>query len=216
MKPHWHTVAPLLKEALHKLMAAEEFQDFRLVGGTALSLQLGHRMSIDIDLFTDSPYGSIDFDGIEGLLHKQFAYVSHSVTNLVAMGQSYFVGPDEHENLKLDVYYTDPFIRPIEQTDGIRMGSTEEIVAMKMDVIQRGGRKKDFWDLHELMDDFSIESMLVLHAERYPYNHEPDTIRKRLVEFNGADEDPDPLCLRGKHWELIKYDFVEAYGGGFK
>lgn len=215
MSLHWHTVAPILEESLRKLMAAEEFQDFRLVGGTALSLQFGHRMSIDIDMFTDSPYGSIDFGRIEGFLRRAFSYVSDSATNLVAMGQSYFVGPDQHDNLKLDVYYTDPFIRPIQKVDGIRMASTEEIVAMKVDVVQRGGRKKDFWDLHELMDDYPIESMLALHDERYPYNHQADTIRNHLVDFTRADEDPDPFCLRGKHWELIKYDFVDAYGGGF-
>ena len=47
------------------LMAAEAFAAFRLVGGTALSLYRGHRMSIDIDLFTDAEYDSVDFEAID-------------------------------------------------------------------------------------------------------------------------------------------------------
>lgn len=64
-KLHYNTVSPLLSEVLKSLMRANEFSDFRLVGGTALSLHLGHRMSIDIDLFTNAPYGSINFDAID-------------------------------------------------------------------------------------------------------------------------------------------------------
>jgi len=59
---HWKTVNGLLRETLLLLMKSKEFDKFRLVGGTALSLQLGHRISVDIDLFTDADYGSIDFD----------------------------------------------------------------------------------------------------------------------------------------------------------
>ena len=49
-------------------------KDFVLVGGTSLSLQLGHRISIDIDLFTDSPYGSVDFTAIQEMLRKRFNF----------------------------------------------------------------------------------------------------------------------------------------------
>lgn len=76
---HWNTVRPLLKEALATIMQNDIFQAFRLVGGTSLSLQLGHRKSDDIDLFTDEPYGSIDFAVIDKFLRKTFPYVSDPV-----------------------------------------------------------------------------------------------------------------------------------------
>ncbi len=211
-KIYWHTVSPLLTEALHQLMEAEALQSFRLVGGTSLSLQMGHRMSIDIDLFSDSLYGSLDFGNIDSILRKTFSYVDDTGIGLVAMGKSYIIGHSEQENLKLDIYYTDTFIRPALETKGVRLATVEEIVAMKLDIIQRGGRKKDFWDIHELMDHYSLDTMLALHAERYPYTHEPDLIRKNLTDFSKADEDPDPHCLRGKYWELIKYDLATTYG----
>ena len=72
---YWNTVNKTLKDSLLLLMKKEEFASFRLVGGTALSLHLGHRVSVDIDLFTDEPYRSIDFDAIEACLKNSFAYV---------------------------------------------------------------------------------------------------------------------------------------------
>lgn len=58
MNLHYETVSPLLKETLQKLVNSPIFKDFTLIGGTCLSLQLGHRRSIDIDLFTDIDYGT--------------------------------------------------------------------------------------------------------------------------------------------------------------
>jgi len=72
---YYSTVTELLRSILIKLMAAKEFKDFRLVGGTALSLQLGHRVSVDIDLFSDCDYGSIDFEAIESYLIMNFPYI---------------------------------------------------------------------------------------------------------------------------------------------
>lgn len=90
------------------------------------------------------------------------------------------------------------------------MATAEEIIAMKIDVIQRGGRKKDFWDLHELLPHYKIESMLSLHEKRYPYNHNRELILQNLISFKQADYDFDPICLRGKYWQFIKEDIEEA------
>ena len=74
-KLYYETVTPLLLESLNKLMKLEVFRPFKSVGGTALSLQIGHRLSVDIDLFTEEPYGSIDFQNIESILNQNFKYV---------------------------------------------------------------------------------------------------------------------------------------------
>lgn len=202
----FNTVSPNLLSALEACMCGEVFKNFRLVGGTSLSLQLGHRMSVDIDLFTDALYGSIDFKEIEYFLNQHFSYVSTNNTAIVGMGRSYFVGRSVEKAVKIDIYYTDPFINDSLEVDGIRMATLEEIIAMKLDVVLRGGRKKDFWDIHELIPSYSFAEMLDLHLKRYPYNHNPSLIRKMMIEFDKADADFDPKCLRGKHWDLIKLD----------
>jgi hypothetical protein len=206
----WNTVDPILRAVLADTMTEPLFEPFRLVGGTALSLLLGHRKSVDIDLFTDAPYESIDFDAIDIRLRGKYAYVSDPTTGPVGFGRSYFIGEDAQHAVKVDIYYTDPFIRGQVLVDAVRMASTEEIAAMKMNVIQRGGRKKDFWDIHELLDHYSLNAMIALHGERYPYDHEEQVIREKFIEFDHADDDLDPICLRDKHWEIIKLDLLES------
>jgi hypothetical protein len=153
---YWHTVSSPLKDLLSQLMRSNLFRPFRLVGGTALSLQLGHRISVDIDLFTDAPYNTIDFDKIDRHLRNRFKYVTTPISIPIGMGRSYFIGPSEAAAIKLDLYYTDPFIHPELVIERIRMATLEDIIAMKIDVVQRGGRKKDFWDLHEIMEQYTI------------------------------------------------------------
>jgi len=208
-KLYYNTVTPLLLSILKTLMAAEAFNAFRLVGGTALSLHKGHRLSVDIDLFTDALYDSIDFKAIDAFLRAKYPYVDTSSYDVIGMGKSYYVGNDKSDCIKLDLFYTDPFIENIQLIDNIRLASAEEIIAMKVDVVLRGGRKKDFWDLHEMKEDYSLEQMLALHEKRYPYNHNPELIIHNFTDFTGADTDFEPVCLRGKHWEIIKLDMMD-------
>jgi Nucleotidyl transferase AbiEii toxin, Type IV TA system len=207
---YYNTVSSLLLSTLQDLMKTPVFDDFRLVGGTSLSLQLGHRQSIDIDLFTDSIYDSVDFRLIDDYLRKNYAYVDTFKTDIVGMGKSYYIGNSKNECIKLDLFYTDPFIKPFLMVDGLRLASLEEIAAMKIDVVSRIGRKKDFWDIHELMDKLTIEDMLHLHEERYPYSHNKQEIIINFRNFENADTDFDPVCLRKKYWEIIKLDLIEA------
>lgn len=208
----WDTVNDLLKECLLKLMAAEEFSAMRLVGGTALSLHLGHRMSIDIDLFADSQlYGKLDFDSMEKFLIDHFAYVEGDFGAKPGIGRSYLIGSSKDNVVKLDLYYSqDPFFQDFILEDGVRLATVEEIIAMKVDVVQRGGRKKDFWDLHELLPDYPITDMIELHRKRFEWTHDPVLIRKNFTDFSVADSDFDPICLRKKEWEFIKEDFLKS------
>jgi hypothetical protein len=83
-------------------MSLNELKPFQLVGGTSLSLLLGHRMSIDIDLFTDAGYDSIDFNKIDNLLQENFPVVEMGLSGNISMGKSYFVGTSANNLIKLD------------------------------------------------------------------------------------------------------------------
>jgi hypothetical protein len=208
-KLYYNTIKEELHTVLTRLMAADEFEAFRLVGGTSLSLQLGHRISVDIDLFTDAGYKSIDFDAIDKFLHKNFPYVDSPSFGEVAFGKSYYVGQNADRAVKVDMYYTDPYIRPAQQVDGIRLAHIEDIAAMKLEVVGNGGRKKDFWDLDELSQIYSLEQMLGFYEERYPYSYTKEEILKSLVSFESADEESDPVSLRDKPWQLIRLDIED-------
>jgi predicted nucleotidyltransferase component of viral defense system len=207
---YWNTVNDLLKHVLTVLMEHKLFHSFRLVGGTSLSLQIGHRMSDDIDLFTDATYESIDFEAIDKFFRDTFGYVSEISKGPVGMGLSYLIGTTKEDAVKLDLYYVDPFIQPAIHFGVYRLATVEEIIAMKVDIVQRKGRKKDFWDIHELMERYTFTQMIELHKKRYPYNHDAQLIIANLADFEKADRDFEPRCLRGKYWEFIKLDIVQA------
>jgi predicted nucleotidyltransferase component of viral defense system len=190
-------------------MQEKAFEDFRLVGGTALSLYRGHRMSVDIDLFTDKIYGSVNFDAIDAYLRQTYPYVDTNDFAEIGFGKSYYIGDSPENCIKLDLFYTDPFIGEVMLTDTIRLATVEEIIAMKLDVISRMGRKKDFWDIHELKNNFTMAEMFALHEKRYPYTHDKELLINNFTDFSEADDDFEPDCLRGKHWELIKLDIIE-------
>ena len=76
----YQTVKPILRSTLERLMEIDEFNPFRLVGGTSLSLRYGHRMSDDIDLFTDAEYGSLT-----SIYCKIFSAVSFHIVRAIAV-----------------------------------------------------------------------------------------------------------------------------------
>ncbi len=208
---HWNTVTPKLKTALLKLMNGQPFADFRLVGGTALSLYWGHRMSVDIDLFTDALYGTVDFKLLEDYIKQSFPYVQGDFGAHSGIGKSYLIGENQESAIKLDIYYAmDPFYQPLNEIDGVKMATVEEILAMKVDVVQRLGRKKDFWDLHRGLEDYTIDEMISFHKQRFEWTHDEGLIRSNFTNFTLAEEDFDPVCLDGREWVFIKEDMESA------
>ncbi len=213
---HYETVTPLLKEVLDDIMQESLFDPFLLVGGTSLSLRFGHRMSIDIDLFTNALYGSLDFSLLEEFLKNNFDYYyCTDNTGLVSFGRSYYVGESEKNHIKIDLFYQDEIIDSGDVIDNIRIASIADVIAMKVDVVARGGRKKDFWDLHELLNYYSLSEMLEFHKERFEYTHDRNQIINSFSSFDDAEHDIDPICLKGKVWELIKLSFMRELEKNF-
>ena len=122
------------------------------------------------------------------------------------------MGESEFGNIKVDMFYHDDIVEPYETIDGIRLVTMNDVAAMKTDVVARKGRKKDFWDLHELLNYYTIEQLLDLHRQRHEWDHDRQAIISNFTDFSLADEMLDPICLRGKDWGLIKLDFHESIG----
>lgn len=196
-------------EILHKLMRFGKLSSFRLVGGTALSLQFQHRQSNDIDLFTDQKYGNVNFSEIDALLRKNFSYADTGNSFKGGPGIMYFIGKSAEDCVKLDIFHTDPFIRPMVIINNIRMASPEDIAAMKLEIISGGGRKKDFWDIAELLDRYPLSDLIGFYKEKYPC-FEIKKVITGLTDFAEAEEMDDPICLKNRIWEIIKLDIKES------
>lgn len=120
------------------------------------------------------------------------------------------IGPGKDGTVKTDIInWTADFIFPVNEVEGIRLAKMEEIALMKLDTISRGGRKKDFWDMSEILEYHTLSFLLELYPKKYPYHNIEDVV-KGMKDFTIAEEMPDPICLKGRHWDLIKVEMQEA------
>lgn len=211
MNLHYETVSPDLLKSLRKLMGSPAFSPFYLVGGTALSLRLGHRISVDIDLFSDIPYGTLDLASIKRELSKLFPHTDNlDCLDSRNMIYTIYVGDNRDSEIKLDLCYDDHPIFPIETIDGIRMASVKDIAAMKMLSITTGCRRKDYWDIHELLRYHSLSDMISWGTKRYPYSLTENEIIDTLAEVWNLSDRTDVITLRGNFWEFIADDITDV------
>jgi hypothetical protein len=188
------TISPTCLTLLQELMQLPELQSFRLAGGTALSLQYGHRISIDLDIFTDH---SFDIAELEMVLRQQYPTFIKDFSN--RMGFFAYIN-----DVKVDlVNWSIPFIRPAIDWKGIRLCTPEEIAAMKLEALNTRQVKKDYYDIFELLKYFSMAQIVGFYRERYPYNNAKSPIAF-LVAAHLADETPEPEMLYNLDWQTVK------------
>lgn len=191
------TVEPNTFSLLKQLMEMPELQDFHLVGGTALSLLYGHRMSVDLDLFSNKPFEN---ENIIDILSTKFGASFENRSKNARFGIFCFI-----DDVKVDIVrHPHPLIRPEIIIDGIRMFSTEDIIAMKVQAILGRGKKKDFWDIAELLKHFSIEDFAKFHKEKYITQNLLVTVPQAITYFLDADESEDPISLNNQTWESVQ------------
>lgn len=190
------TVEPRTYALLESLLKIGELNNFSLVGGTALSLLYGHRKSVDLDLFSPEDFNN---EVIIDLLIRNFG-------DDVSVRQSTFFGIFCYiDDIKVDlVKYKHPVIRPAVVKEGIRMFSVEDIIAMKVQAILGRAKKKDFWDIAELLNHFEVKDFVELHKEKFSTQNLLITVPQAMVYFEDADEDENPISLKGQTWESVK------------
>ena len=211
MNLHYKTVSPVLVDCLQKLMAHPAFKDFYLVGGTSLALQRGHRLSIDIDLFTCIPYGQMKTDEIEAALIEMFPYTDRiDELHNSQMVYSLYIGDNKEDCVKLDLCYDDDLIFPLIEVDGLRIASEKEIAAMKIQAItQVEQRRKDFWDIHELLESYTLSEMIYWGVERYPWSVTKESVKDGIERLPLIKDYTEVVCLKGKYWEFIVEDLLD-------
>jgi len=193
---HLETVDGQSLAILEQLMKISQLQSFSLVDGTALSLMYGHRISVDLDLFTNEKFEN---EKIISSLHEHFGQEFY-VRSATGFGIFGFIG-----DLKIDIVrFPHPVIRPIIETEGIRMYSPEDIIAMKVQAILGRGKKKDFWDIAELLKHFTVKDFVSFHKEKYSTQNLLITVPQAMTYFDDADDGEDPISLKKQTWNSVK------------
>lgn len=201
----YRTIYPKTLELLKKLMLLSELQDFFLVGGTALALHLGHRISKDIDLFTQKDF---DTKKLFSKLNKQFEISDLTEDNNTLNFNIIF--PEKSDNsIKIDlIKYSYPLINPIFEIDKIRLLSVEDIIPMKLSAVTGRGSKKDFYDIFYLLKSYSFNKMFELFKKKFPNTNEFH-ILKSLTYFEDADIEPNPQMTEKTDWNIVKTKIKE-------
>jgi len=190
-------VEPNTLSLLKELMLIPELNNFCLVGGTALALKFGHRISVDLDLFSDK---APDFKLVHLTLKKHFGEKYRYEELKINFAHFCYI-----DNIKVDlVHYPYSQIKETEIITGIRMYSNIDIAAMKINAIPGRGVKKDFYDLARLLQEFSLKEIIDFHKEKYQEQMLLISIPNALVYFEDADLSNDPISLINSSWENVK------------
>lgn len=155
------TLAPATLQLLKRLMQDEELRSFRLVGGTALALQLGHRISVDLDLFANQPF---DEQQLREYLEREYGLQTDYISRHTLKG--------EIDSVKIDcIAHQYPWLEEPVEEDGIRLAGLPDICAMKLNAIAGNGtRIKDFIDVAWLSAHYSLNQMLAFYEQKYNAN----------------------------------------------
>lgn len=179
---HFETVDPGTLSLLNHLFRIKELSGFSLVGGTALSLKFGHRISIDLDLFSNESFDK-------------------PLLVLKSFGIFCFIN-----NVKVDlIHYPHPILQsPEVYPTSLRLYSDLDIAAMKINAILGRGKKKDFWDLAELFKKYSLNEIIMWHQRKYPNQLILISIPQALLYFDDAEDSEEPVSLKGQTWTSVK------------
>lgn len=198
------TVLPDTLELLKALTRQPLLADMRLVGGTSLALQYGHRRSVDLDFFGHT---TEDVDELTDMMHDCADNVVRS--NCTKRIKAYFLN-----NVKVDVVnYDYKWIDEPVLEDGLRLASPKDIAAMKVNAVMGRGTKKDFVDVYFLLQHYSFEELIQFYLQKYTDGSEYRALLS-MSYFADADPQPMPYMFQQVDWDTIKNEIrhqVQAY-----
>lgn len=197
---HYNTVSESLLQPVKKITGDAFFQKFRLGGGTALALQIGHRKSLDADFISAEIF---DKEALSARVESTFANAKD-------------IQRGEHgifcklNGIKVDfLTWNRPFIRNAVTENGLRFLHIEEIAAMKLFAITRRGEKKDYVDIAALLRLNSLDQLMKFYLERHPEN-DPAVAARFLVSYSDIEKQPMPAMFNGMSWENCKTVLQES------
>jgi len=203
MALHWDTITPAMRQVLQTIGRSSLCPRFYLAGGTALALQLGHRCSVDLDLFsaTDpvSPETHREAELVLASLHPSI--IESTWGNLVLL-----VG-----GLRVGLFsYGYPLLEASGDAEGVPLASLVDLGRMKLDAIATRATRKDFIDLYTLAQSLPLRQILDAAPRKYPsYRDFQKRVVRYLTYFELADQELPTPMLYDVSWEQVKAFFRE-------
>jgi hypothetical protein len=191
---HKEAVPSPTLELLKEISVLAELKLFGLGGGTNLALRLGHRLSVDLDFFTNL---SFETSVLFQLITKKFA----STELLFEKNQTMLFSIND---TKVDfVLYPFPWLQPFDTVDEVRLLSVADIIPMKLQAISNRNAKKDYWDIAFLLRQYPLAEMLKIFKSKFP-QIDIGFIIHSLTDFEKTDTELDPDTYINITWNEIK------------
>jgi len=190
------TISPETLDLLNRLQSVESLESFNLGGGTALALRYGHRMSIDLDFFSNSVFDT-------QLILEELKEVCRldEFKVLLQRPKSLFLVVN---NVKLDILsYEYAELNQSENIDSIKLLSEPDNICMKLSAVSNRGEKKDFYDVYEILKRYPLIQLLDWYQEKY-LDNEVSFLVRSLTYFEDAENTPEPISLTGVSWDDVK------------
>jgi hypothetical protein len=195
---HWNTITPTLREVLAAFSKNPLAGEFYLAGGTALALQLGHRLSVDLDFF--SPTQSDIPALLEPLRHalRDFS----PVLSDSAWGNLVFLA----EDVRVGFYgYGYSLVAPLVEMEIGRLASIPDIALMKMDALLARASRKDFHDLYAICNNISLRELFDMAPKKYPSVRDFEAqVVKHMVYFERAEQETPVPLIDNVEWDTVK------------
>lgn len=192
---HLETIVPETLELLRRIQSHPAFAETRLVGGTALALQLGHRVSVDLDIFGKWNYS----EGLDAALSTVGHVVRESGSQNGKMA-FYYVDDVKVDCVAYEMY---EWLDPAVEEEGVRLAAVRDIAAMKINAVTNRGTRKDFVDVARLLEDHSLDEIFGWYRMKYP-DANPALAMRSLAYFADAETMPMPRTLVPFDWEEAK------------
>ena len=196
---HYETVDEGTLGLLKQLQSLDVLSEMRLVGGTSLALQIGHRKSIDIDLF--------------GILNVEFDIL---IDELKTLGEVVLLKNSKNihslliNNIKVDIVnYNYKWLTNKMTIDNIYFATIEDIAAMKLNAIMGRGSKKDIIDLYFILKNYTLSTLIDLYSQKY-HDGSIFLVLKSLAYFDDADEQEMPFMFHNTSWQTMKNNIKKA------
>lgn len=196
------TVEPHTLELLKRLSSMPFISAMRLVGGTALALQYGHRKSVDLDFL-----GTMDCD--PDAMEEQL----EGIGNIMRIKSTSSIRIYRIDGIKVNFvdYRCYPWIDQCVSEENIRLASPKDIAAMKINAVEGRGSKKDFVDIFYLLKHYSLGEILSFYMQKYP-NHNVFRALMSLTYFEDAETQPMPFLFHSTEWNEMKSEIVRIVG----
>ncbi len=193
---HEQTLVSGAADSLEILGKSGLLDDAYLAGGTGTALQLGHRISVDFDFFTNNEFKPSDF---ASELSRTGDFEAEQTNRGTVTGR--------FNGIRFSLFnYEHPLLFPCLEHRCAGIADLRDIAAMKIDAIASRGAKRDFVDLYFICESgFSLAEILGFYDKKYgKLSANRIHILKSLVYFKDAEQDEMPQMLKQVSWDNIK------------